>query len=45
MSIGQNELNPYRQRLIRKGIVISPSRGYLRFALPFFEQYVLENYV
>jgi len=45
MSIGQNELNPYRQRLIRKGIVISPSRGYLRFVLPFFEQYVLENYV
>lgn len=39
-----NEFNPYRKRLIRKGIVSGETRGYVSFTLPLFDQYVLENY-
>ena len=43
LHIEQNELNPYRTRLIRKGIVDGSTRGYLTFSLPFFNDYVLDN--
>lgn len=39
-----NEFNPYRKRLIRKGIVSGEIRGYVYFTLPLFEEYVIENY-
>lgn len=39
-----NEFNPYRKRLIRKGIVSGETRGYVYFTLPLFDKYVIENY-
>lgn len=33
-----NEFNPYR-----KGLIDGETRGYVKFTLPFFEEYVLEN--
>ena len=39
-----NEFNPYRKRLLRKGLVDGDERGYVRCTLPLFEQFVLENY-
>ena len=38
-----NEISPYRIRLIRKGIVNGEVRGYLRFTLPLFETFVQER--
>ena len=39
-----NEFNPYRKRLIRKGIVSGETRGYVYFTLPLFDEYVVANY-
>ena len=39
-----NEFNPYRKRLIKKGILSGETRGYVYFTLPLFEEYVIENY-
>ena len=39
-----NEFNPYRKRLIKKGIVSGEMRGYVYFTLPLFDEYVIENY-
>ena len=39
-----NQFNPYRKRLIRKGVLDGSERGYVRFVLPLFEQFVIENY-
>ena len=39
-----NEFNPYRERLIRKGIISGEERGYVQLLLPFFDQYTLANY-
>lgn len=39
-----NEFNPYRKRLIKKGIVSGENRGYLYFTLPLFEYYVINNF-
>lgn len=38
-----NEFNPYRKRLIKKGILSGETRGYVSFTLPLFPEYVLEN--
>lgn len=38
-----NQFNPYRMRLIRKGIADGDTYGVLRFALPIFEEFVQEN--
>ena len=38
-----NEFNPYRKRLIKKGILSGEPRGYVSFTLPLFSEYVLEN--
>lgn len=43
LGIGDNELNPYRKRLIRKGILDGSKRGFLTFVLPFFREFVLDN--
>lgn len=39
-----NQFNPYRARLIRSGIWIAAGRGAIEFALPWFEDFVRENY-
>lgn len=44
LGLSTNEFNPYRQRLIRKGIISGEERGYVRLLLPFFDQYVLAHY-
>ena len=38
-----NEFNPYRKRLIKKGILSGETRGYVYFTLPLFEEYIMEN--
>lgn len=40
-----NEFNPYRKRLIKKGLINGDSRGYVKFILPLFDEYVLANFV
>lgn len=44
LELKQNEFNPYRKRLLDKGILYSPNRAKLEFTLPFFDEFVLENY-
>lgn len=44
LGMSTNQFNPYRMRLVRKGIVNGEERGYVRFVLPCFEDYVRENY-
>ncbi|MBO6205846.1 MAG: ATP-binding protein [Lachnospiraceae bacterium] len=39
-----NEFNPYRKRLIRRGIVNGEERGYVRFTLPMFADFVKDMY-
>lgn len=39
-----NQFNPYRSRLIKKGLVDGSTNGYLRFTLPLFGEFVIENY-
>ena len=39
-----NEFNPYRKRLIRRGIINGEERGYVHFTLPMFENFVMDNY-
>ena len=38
-----NEWNPYRQRLIRKGVVNGSQRGFLRLTLPLFDQFIMDK--
>ena len=38
-----NAFNPYRMRLIKKGIISGKTRGYIRFELPLFEEYIAEH--
>jgi len=40
-----NNFNPYRQKLIKKGLLNGDEWGYIRFVLPLFDRYVLENYI
>lgn len=44
LGLSTNEFNPYRQRLIRRGIISGEERGYVRLLLPFFDQYALAHY-
>jgi len=38
-----NQFNPYRDRLIKKGIIDGATYGHVYFTLPLFERYVLEH--
>lgn len=38
-----NQFTPYRTRLIRKGIISGEVYGVVKFELPLFDQFVLEN--
>ena len=44
LQIDTNHFNPYRKRLIQKGLVDGDQRGYLHFVLPYFESYVKDAY-
>lgn len=39
-----NHFNPYRKRLLNKGIVVAKERGKLSFVLPLFKEYILDYY-
>ena len=43
LSVDTNQFNPYRKRLIQKGILNGDERGYVKFTLPMFERFVIEN--
>lgn len=36
-----NQFNPYRSRLIKMGVAVSPQSGILEFALPWFGEYAM----
>ena len=38
-----NQFNPYRDRLIKAGILTSPRSGVVGFALPWFDQFTMEK--
>lgn len=38
-----NQFNPYRNRLLKAGIIECPSDGYIELALPFFDTYALQT--
>lgn len=44
LGIETNQFNPYRKRLIKRGLINGSERGYVRFTLPFFGEFVSENY-
>ncbi len=45
LNMSSNGFTPYRTRLIRKGIINGDVYGVVRFELPLFEEFVLENYI
>lgn len=44
LEIENNEYTPYRDRLVKRGILDGSEHGHLKFILPLFEKYVLANY-
>lgn len=44
LGIENNEYTPYRDRLVKRGIVDGSEHGKLQFTLPLFEKYVINNY-
>lgn len=44
-NLDSNHFNPYRKRLVDKGVLISKNRGSLSFVLPLFDEYILNNYL
>lgn len=45
LNIDTNHFNPYRKRLIRKGIINGSVHGHVTFTLPLFGEFVMENYI
>lgn len=43
LQISDNEWNPYRQRLIRKGLIDGSQRGLVRLTLPLFDQFIKDK--
>ena len=43
LKMDTNNFNPYRRRLIKKGILNGDERGSLTFTLPAFEKFVIFN--
>ena len=43
LDMASNQFSPYRDRLIRKGIVDGSTHGYLNFTLPLFNEFVLDQ--
>ncbi len=44
LKLDTNEFNPYRKRLIKRGIINGDVRGYVTFTLPLFDEFVKESY-
>lgn len=44
LGVETNAFNPYRKRLIRKGLIDGTEWGYIKFTLPFFREFILENF-
>ena len=44
LDMSDNEYSPYRDRLVKKGILDGSQRGYVKFTLPLFADYVKVNY-
>ena len=44
LGLSNKEYSVYRDRLLKKGLVISKQRGYLSLALPRFKEYLIEYY-
>lgn len=44
MDVAPNYFNQYRKRLLQRGLCVSQKFGYIGFALPFFCEFVQENY-
>lgn len=44
INLDTNEFNPYRKRLIKKGIINGEERGFIRFEIPMFKEYVLSQF-
>ena len=42
LSMETNYFNPYRKRLIDKGLISDQTRGYITFLLPLFDQFALD---
>lgn len=45
LNMESNEFSPYRDRLIKRGILNGSERGYVRFELPLFEDFIMDNYM
>ena len=39
-----NEFNPYRKRLINRGLLDGKERGYVKLVLPMFAEYIRDNF-
>ena len=44
LNMDGNNFNQYRDRLIKKGLINGEEHGYVRFVLPEFDRFVIENY-
>ncbi|MDR0853058.1 MAG: ATP-binding protein [Clostridiales Family XIII bacterium] len=45
LGVTTNYASQYRIRLISEGIIFSPSRGYLDFAIPYFVEFIQNRYL
>ena len=43
LNYNNNQFNPYRDRMIKAGVIMRPSSGMLEFALPWFEDFATDN--
>ena len=43
LNMASNEFSPYRNRLIKKGLIRGEERGFVQLTLPFFEEYILDR--
>ena len=43
LNYSSDQFNPYRNRLIKAGVVTSPAAGLLEFALPWFDEFAIEE--
>ena len=43
LAMETNKFNPYRDRLIKRGVVSGDVYGYISFTLPLLERYVIEH--
>ena len=44
LNLETNEFNPYRKRLINRGLINGSERGYVRLVLPMFAEYIRDNF-